>query len=459
MQLQNFLFLRSRIILPLFHYRTYRHGQTPNRTKENVEETAAVFRTENNNEKSSTSDEGSNVNVREIQISNQSMTKIEIDPAVHRENMRRQPERHDDTKILHVSIIGKPNVGKSALMNAITGATVSAVSSKIHTTRKVTSGILVNDKTQIIFRDTPGFVQRSKIPKKYKIEPSLLKDHEFSLKSSEMILVLHDVSNEFACFRLDMKIFHILYRYRHLPSILVLNKIDALKTKSKILDMIYTLTKGRVNEQLLTRRKTKVLRLAEEEEQSKKLAELVAAYKQKRLAGDLATIEEPKSFGESSETYSSSADQSKTSGKELEKYDEENEDKSKTETENQGEFVEDHRELFKFDKSLWNVDWETLEKITKKPLHEVPSQQLRKCFLHERGWPYFKAVFTVSAKHGFGIDKLAEFLISNAKPGDWRYHSSLKTPMNPYQLATEVIRSKIYERVPYEIPYHLSYRV
>ena len=55
-----------------------------------------------------------------------------------------------------VSLIGRPNVGKSTLMNSIVGRKVAITSSKPQTTRNIIQGIYNDEETQIVFVDTPG---------------------------------------------------------------------------------------------------------------------------------------------------------------------------------------------------------------------------------------------------------------------------------------------------------------
>ncbi len=64
-----------------------------------------------------------------------------------------------------VSIIGKPNVGKSTLLNALLGEKLSIISEKVQTTRHRIKGILNNPSYQIVFSDTPGIINP-----KYKLQ-------------------------------------------------------------------------------------------------------------------------------------------------------------------------------------------------------------------------------------------------------------------------------------------------
>ena len=61
------------------------------------------------------------------------------------------------TKTAFVAIVGKPNVGKSSLLNKMLGQKIAIVSSKPQTTRTKIMGVLTKGETQLVFTDTPGF--------------------------------------------------------------------------------------------------------------------------------------------------------------------------------------------------------------------------------------------------------------------------------------------------------------
>ena len=92
------------------------------------------------------------------------------------------------TKTGYTAIIGKPNVGKSTLMNALLGERLSIVTNKPQTTRKRVLGILSDDNYQIIFLDTPGILDPN-----YLLQRKLLDYINNSIKDADVIVIMIDI--------------------------------------------------------------------------------------------------------------------------------------------------------------------------------------------------------------------------------------------------------------------------
>lgn len=119
-----------------------------------------------------------------------------------------------------VSIIGKPNVGKSTLMNVLVGEKMSIITSKAQTTRHRIMGIL-NGKHegipfQLVYSDTPGVVKPA-----YKLHDSMMTFVKGSLEDADVVLFVTEVGEKAA----DHEVIPLLQRTTA-PIILVLNKID-----------------------------------------------------------------------------------------------------------------------------------------------------------------------------------------------------------------------------------------
>ncbi len=90
-----------------------------------------------------------------------------------------------------IAIIGRPNVGKSTLVNALLGQKIAAVSPRPQTTRRRQLGILTREDAQLIFVDTPGIHQP-----KHKLGEFLNQEAEGALDGVDVILFLVDASDE-----------------------------------------------------------------------------------------------------------------------------------------------------------------------------------------------------------------------------------------------------------------------
>ena len=116
-----------------------------------------------------------------------------------------------------VSIIGRPNVGKSTLMNVLVGERLSIITSKAQTTRHRIFGIVSGDNFQIVYSDTPGLIRDPQ----YKLHESMMRFVHASLEDADVVLYLVDVREP----ELED---HIVARIQNAetPIILVLNKCD-----------------------------------------------------------------------------------------------------------------------------------------------------------------------------------------------------------------------------------------
>jgi len=90
-----------------------------------------------------------------------------------------------------VNIIGKPNVGKSTLMNAMVGEKLSIITSKAQTTRHRIHGILNTPEYQVIFSDTPGILDAS-----YKLQETMLKAARSALVDADVLIYLTEIDEK-----------------------------------------------------------------------------------------------------------------------------------------------------------------------------------------------------------------------------------------------------------------------
>jgi len=122
-----------------------------------------------------------------------------------------------------ILLTGFPNAGKSTLINKLVKKKISIVSSKVQTTRDEIKGIINYSKTQLIFTDTPGIVERRKFNKK-RISRTLL-NNEIEIDCNLFIFDLKSMINE----KLLSSVNKIIKRFK--KNYLILNKIDLVKRK------------------------------------------------------------------------------------------------------------------------------------------------------------------------------------------------------------------------------------
>ncbi|MGM0613718.1 MAG: GTPase Era [Bacteroidota bacterium] len=126
-----------------------------------------------------------------------------------------------------VNIIGKPNAGKSTLMNTLVGERLAIVTQKAQTTRHRILGIVNTEEQQIIYSDTPGIFDPA-----YKLQESMMNSIQSAFQDADVFLVIQEVRDK----NLDEELIKKIEETKK-PVILVLNKID-LEKQEEVLNNI-----------------------------------------------------------------------------------------------------------------------------------------------------------------------------------------------------------------------------
>jgi GTP-binding protein Era len=137
-----------------------------------------------------------------------------------------------------VNIFGRPNAGKSTLLNALMGEKLAIVSSKVQTTRHRIKGILTTDQYQIIFSDTPGIIDP-----KYKLHEKMMMAVKGALEDADLALLLVDINENWQ--EVD-EIFSSLKL--KVPCLIIINKIDKVKKEKQEEAIIFFKEKKYVKE-------------------------------------------------------------------------------------------------------------------------------------------------------------------------------------------------------------------
>ncbi|WP_266369207.1 GTPase Era [Tellurirhabdus rosea] len=136
--------------------------------------------------------------------------------------MEISPETYNDNhKAGFISIVGKPNVGKSTLMNQLVGERLSIITSKAQTTRHRIMGILNGvhngQEFQLVYSDTPGIIKPQ-----YKLHESMMSFVRGSIEDADVILFVTDIFEKHD----EDDVIQRLQRTTHIPVVLLINKID-----------------------------------------------------------------------------------------------------------------------------------------------------------------------------------------------------------------------------------------
>ncbi|KFP23804.1 hypothetical protein N325_07491, partial [Colius striatus] len=316
--------------------------------------------------------------------------------------LRYQPDQPQNPKVLRIAIVGAPNAGKSTLSNQLLGRKVFPVSKKVHTTRCKARGVVTHEDTQLIILDTPGLTNRVKA-KRHNLEEAMLTDPKDSMKHADLVLVLVDVSDHWTRNCLSKEVLKCLSEFPHIPSVLVLNKVDLLKKKFLLLEIATELTEGVLN--------------------GKKL-EVRSAIKD----NSSSSAKPPPQMAQAPPPGN------KAPGSHYVQEDGGQEDCGVAGTSDVGA-------------SMSN------------PVTEA-AQGPKPCgprdLKNRKGWPCFQEIFMLAALHGEEVDTLKQYLLMQAKPGPWEFHSGVLTSQSPREICVNIIREKVLEYLPQEVPYGVT---
>lgn len=134
------------------------------------------------------------------------------------------------TRCGRVALVGRPNVGKSTLLNALVGERLAIVSPHPQTTREAVRGILTTESTQYLFVDTPGVHEPRTRLGRWMNDVS-----RQAVRDADAVVLVVDVRPDAA---LDMADLGVVAELPMRSSILVLSKVDRLKDKSRLLAML-----------------------------------------------------------------------------------------------------------------------------------------------------------------------------------------------------------------------------
>ena len=137
---------------------------------------------------------------------------------------------NENFKSAFIAIVGRPNVGKSSILNRILGQKIAIVSSKPQTTRTRITGILTENDIQLVFIDTPGMHKPKNELGKY-----MVRSVTESVAGVDMCLLVTEAGKE-----ITQTEENLIKKFtaQNIPAVLAINKIDTIKEKSVMLTQI-----------------------------------------------------------------------------------------------------------------------------------------------------------------------------------------------------------------------------
>ena len=143
-------------------------------------------------------------------------------------------ENYMNEKSAFIAIVGRPNVGKSSILNRLLGTKLAIVSNKPQTTRTRIMGVWTEGETQLVFIDTPGLIKP-----KNSLGDYMVKSVTSSVADVDACLLVEEANTKIS--KADEELVH---RFKDLgvPALLAINKIDLLQDKSVLMEQIAKLS-------------------------------------------------------------------------------------------------------------------------------------------------------------------------------------------------------------------------
>ena len=138
------------------------------------------------------------------------------------------------TKTAFIAIVGRPNVGKSSILNRMLGQKIAIVSDKPQTTRTRIMGVLTVGETQLVFTDTPGFHRP-----KTKLGEKMIKAVGDSISGVDACLFVVECTEDIKDSEKELL---EKFRQQKMPVVLAINKIDTIENKEDIMPKIMQMT-------------------------------------------------------------------------------------------------------------------------------------------------------------------------------------------------------------------------
>lgn len=139
-----------------------------------------------------------------------------------------------ESKTAFIAIVGRPNVGKSSILNKLLGQKIAIVSDKPQTTRTRIMGVLTVEETQLVFTDTPGFHRP-----KTKLGEKMVKAVSDSISGVDLCLFVIESEGELRETELELI---EKFKQQKMPVVLAINKIDTLSDKTVLMKRITDMT-------------------------------------------------------------------------------------------------------------------------------------------------------------------------------------------------------------------------